>query len=105
MAFKSENEVLSPTQVQVPLSKQETRLLKVFLANPHIVLTRKEIVAAMDVTQGNETFADYNGRALDVMIGRLRNKIEDEPKTPQLLKTERGVGYIFSVDVERRDAE
>ena len=104
--FKSkENEVLSPTQVQVPLSKQETRLLKVFLANPHIVLTREEIVAAMDVTQGNETFTDYNGRALDVMIGRLRNKIEDQPKTPQLLKTERGVGYIFSVDVERRDAE
>jgi len=33
----------------------------------------------------------------------LRTKIEQDPKAPQLIRTERGVGYVFSSDVEVRD--
>ncbi|XDZ65485.1 response regulator transcription factor [Alphaproteobacteria bacterium LSUCC0684] len=97
------DEVYSPNGVQVALSKQETRLLKVFLANPHIALTREEIIAAMDVTQDTSAYVDTSGRALDVLVGRLRSKIERNPKAPEFLKTERGVGYVFATDVDRLD--
>jgi DNA-binding response OmpR family regulator len=43
------------------------------------------------------------GRSIDVLVGRLRSKIEANPKSPNILKTERGVGYVFSVDVEAED--
>jgi two-component system OmpR family response regulator len=89
--------------VQVALSQREKRLLKVLLANPHIALTRDEIIAAMDVTQEGHSISDTSGRALDVLVGRLRSKIEVNPKTPELLRTERGVGYVFAVDVSHED--
>ncbi len=92
-------EVLSPANVQVTLSRRETALLQVLLANPHIPLTREEIAANLDVTGEAQTSAEASGRAIDVLVGRLRNKIEHNPKDPQLLKTERGVGYVFAVDV------
>lgn len=93
------DEVLSPAGIQVALSKRETALLKVLLANPHIPLTREEIAVALDVTGEASPASEATGRAIDVLVGRLRNKIETQPKDPQLLRTERGVGYVFAVDV------
>ncbi len=92
------DEVRAPDGVQVALSKRETALLKVFLANPHIPLTREEIAAALDVT--GDSGGDAAGRAIDVLVGRLRTKVEVNPKDPKMLRTERGVGYVFSTDVE-----
>ena len=97
-------QVLSPHGVQVALSKRETSLLQVLLANPHIPLTREEITSALDITGDAQPSGDAMGRALDVLVGRLRNKIELIPKDPQILKTERGVGYIFAADVTVSDA-
>lgn len=93
------DEVISPAGVQVALSRRETGLLKVFLANPHIPLTREEIAAALDVT-GEGGGEEGSGRAIDVLVGRLRSKIEQTPKEPKLLRTERGTGYVLAVDVE-----
>lgn len=97
-------EVLSPKQVQVALSRRETALLQVLLANPYIPLTREEIEASLDVTGEAQPSTEASGRAIDVLVGRLRNKIEANPKDPQILKTERGVGYVFAIDVEVSDA-
>lgn len=94
------DEVISPDGVQVALSRRETALLKVFLANPHIPLTRDEIAQALDVTGEGHFQPESSGRAIDVLVGRLRNKIEADPKAPKLLRTERGVGYVFALDVE-----
>ena len=93
------DEVLSPEGVQVALSRRETALLQVLLANPRIPLTREEIATALDVTGESAQTGDAVGRAIDVLVGRLRSKIEVNPKEPQILKTERGVGYVFAVDV------
>lgn len=93
------DEVHTPDGYQIALSRRETALLKVFLANPHIPLTREEIGSALDVTGEGDSSAEASGRAIDVLVGRLRSKIEDNPKDPRLLRTERGVGYIFSADV------
>ena len=98
------DEAFAPSGVQVALSQRETRLLKVLLANPHIALTREEIITAMDVTHEGHSIYDGSGRALDVLVGRLRTKIENDPKAPEILRTERGVGYIFATDVEQTDA-
>ena len=97
-------EVLSPDNVQVALSRREIALLQVLLANPHIPLTRAEIAAALDVTGSSSQSTEAMGRSIDVLVGRLRNKIETNPKAPQILKTERGVGYVFSVDVMAQDS-
>ncbi|MFB2532141.1 response regulator [Paracoccus sp. p4-l81] len=93
-------EVTAPGGYQVTLSRRELGLLKVLLANPHVPLTRDEIAHALDMT-GDE--ADASGRAIDVLVGRLRSKIERNPKDPHLLRTERGVGYVLATDVQRLD--
>ncbi len=96
-------EVMSPTNVQVALSRRETALLQVLLANPHIPLTRAEIATALDVTGDSSQSTEAIGRSIDVLVGRLRNKIEPNPKAPVFLRTERGVGYVFAIDVEAQE--
>ncbi|MFK7901517.1 MAG: response regulator [Nitratireductor sp.] len=105
------NEVLSPEGVQVALSRREIALLQALLANPHIPITRDEIIDLLDVTgdtktvqgkdeQENEGIAkEALGRSVDMLVGRLRSKIEQNPKEPKILLTQRGVGYVFAIDV------
>jgi len=93
-------EVVSPSGVQVALSRRELALLQVFLANPHIPLTRQEIADALDVTGQASQLSETSGRAIDVLVGRVRGKIEKNPKDPHILRTERGVGYVLAIDVE-----
>ncbi|NOX41332.1 MAG: response regulator transcription factor [Alphaproteobacteria bacterium] len=96
--------VLAPDGFQVALSKRETSLLKVVLANPHIPLTREEIADTLDVNHDGATQSEAaTGRAIDVLVGRLRSKIERNPKEPEMLRTERGTGYVFAVDVVVKD--
>ena len=96
--------VTAPDGFQVALSKRETGLLKVLLANPHIPLTREEIAESLDVARTNgQTLETSEGRSIDVLVGRLRSKIETNPKEPEILRTERGVGYVFSTDVDVTD--
>lgn len=96
--------VVAPDGFQVALSKRETGLLKVLLANPHIPLTREEIADSLDFTRAEgHALGTSEGRAIDVLVGRLRSKIEVSPKDPEMLRTQRGVGYVFSVDVDITD--
>ena len=91
------DEITSPQGYQVPLSRREIALLQTFLANPHIPLTRAEIAAALDADPAGD--ADASGRAIDMLVGRLRSKIEANPKQPDMIRTQRGMGYVFAVDV------
>lgn len=99
------DEVISPEGYQVSLSRRETMLLRALLANARIPLTRQEISVALDVTGEGEKASDAEGRAIDVLVGRLRAKIEKDPKAPEMLRTERGVGYVFAVDVVAEDGQ
>ncbi len=89
----------APGGFDVALSARERQLLQVFLANPDIPLTREEIARAMDI-QGDAPADPAEGRAIDMLIGRLRSKIEDNPKDPALIRTARGIGYVLSCRVE-----
>jgi DNA-binding response OmpR family regulator len=44
---------------------------------------------------------DVFDRSIDVQILRLRRRLEQDPSTPQIIQTERGVGYVFARQVER----
>ncbi len=72
------------------LRPKEAALLALFMRNPGRVLTRQEIMKAVWDT-------DYVGdtRTLNVHVRWLRQKIEDDPGKPRLLRTVRGVGYRF----------
>ena len=72
-------------------------------ANPHIALTREEIIEAMDKQEGDKNTSGQVSKALDVLIGRIRQKIEDDPKNPQLIKTVRNIGYMFSASVKKNE--
>jgi len=86
--------LVSPEGVVASLSGAEYRLLRIFLAHPNRVLNRDQLV---DLTQGRE--ADPLDRSIDVQVSRLRHRLGDDPKDPQLIKTVRGEGYVLAVPV------
>ena len=79
----------------VPLTTAEFRLLTAFVTSPQQALDRDHLLGLV----AEREWTPYD-RSVDVLIGKLRQKIEPDPKTPSLIKTERGIGYIFSVPVE-----
>ena len=78
----------------VPLTKGEHGLLCAFLDAPQRTLTREQLLAATRVHE------DVFDRSIDVQILRLRRKLEADPSMPQLIRTERGVGYVFAAPVQ-----
>ncbi|MNT78158.1 Transcriptional regulatory protein OmpR [compost metagenome] len=78
----------------IRLTSQEFNLLLAFLNLPRRVLTREQLLAETRLN-GEEIF----DRSVDVLILRLRRKIEEEPSNPILIKTQRGAGYLFDADV------
>ncbi len=77
----------------ISLTASEFTLLKTFLQNPNRVMNRD---ALLEKTKGYE-HAPLD-RSIDVCVGRLRRKIEDDPSEPIYLRTIWGSGYLFSVD-------
>jgi DNA-binding response OmpR family regulator len=73
----------------IPLTAKEFALLECFVRNPDAVLARAEITAHV-WDENHDPFAN----ALEVLVGRLRRKIDD-PFTPKLIHTLRGAGYRF----------
>ncbi len=79
----------------VALTKGEFALLVAFLDAPQRPLTREHLLQATRVHD------DVLDRSIDVQILRLRRKLEADPTTPNIIRTERGVGYVFTLPVER----
>ncbi|RKT44893.1 response regulator [Thiocapsa rosea] len=80
----------------VSLTNAEFLLLEAFLDAPRRVLSREHL---LERTHSFE--ADVFDRTIDVLIMRLRRKIESNSHAPRLIRTERGAGYVFDADVER----
>ena len=79
----------------VDLTNGEFNLLAALLGAPQRILTRDQLLEASRVYD-NEVY----DRSIDVQVARLRRKIEVDPSHPQLVVTERGVGYTFNCAVE-----
>jgi len=84
-------------QESLPVTNLEYKLLLTFMMNAHKALKRDELM--LHLTEGDEIFFDEN--TLSVYIGRLRDKVEDDPRNPQFIVTQRGLGYRWSKDVSR----
>ncbi|MEO8411502.1 MAG: response regulator [Propionivibrio sp.] len=74
------------------LTPSEYSLLEAFYRNANRVLTRDQL---LDSLRGEHS--DVFDRTIDVLILRLRRKIERNPGHPQFIRTERGLGYLFSL--------
>ena len=85
----------SPVGSRVELTHGEFNLLQAFCAAPQRVLSREQL---LDLSRLHGA-AVYD-RSIDVQVLRLRRKIEPDPAQPQYIRTERGVGYVFSVAVQ-----
>jgi two-component system OmpR family response regulator len=84
-----------PSGTEVPLTKGEYALLTAFLDAPQRPLSREQLLQATRVHE------DIFDRSIDVQILRLRRKLEADSSVPQIIRTERGVGYVFTLPVER----
>ncbi|HHW01074.1 MAG TPA: response regulator transcription factor [Clostridiaceae bacterium] len=76
---------------EIPISATEYRLLHFLMTNAGQVLSKEQILSSLWDNKGN--FVDEN--TLPVNISRLRAKLEDDPKTPRIIKTIHGIGYIW----------
>ena len=72
------------------LTTKEFELMDLFLRNPGIIFSRDKIIKEI---KGID--AHLFSRSIDILISRLRYKIENDPKSPKLIKTIWGKGYMF----------
>lgn len=89
------HELKSPTGKDVQLTSYEFQLLSALVQSPNRVLSRDQI---MDNIAGRDWMP--SDRSVDVLIAKLRKKIEENPRNPGLIKTIRGAGYKFTARVE-----
>jgi DNA-binding response OmpR family regulator len=86
--------LVDPNEAPVSLSKGEYTLLLAFLETPLRPLTREHLLQATRVHE------DIFDRSIDVQVLRLRRKLEIDPSAPSVIRTERGIGYVFALPVE-----
>ena len=87
--------LIDPRERPVALSKSEYALLVAFLDAPERPLSREYLL------QATRLHEDIFDRSIDVQVLRLRRKLEVDPKAPRVIRTERGVGYVFAIPVEQ----
>lgn len=92
----SRRELLAPDNSGTELTTGEFDMLSVFVRHPGRVLSRETL---MDLTRGRNLEAF--DRTIDAQIARLRKKIEADAANPQLIKSVRGVGYVFTGKIDR----
>ena len=80
---------------EISLSNREYALLLAFLNNPGKPLTREHLLNATRIHE------DIFDRSIDVLVLRLRRKLEGYPRTQRIIETKRGVGYAIEIAVER----
>ncbi|MFZ5621534.1 MAG: response regulator [Pseudomonadota bacterium] len=83
-------QLFDPAGEETPLTSMEFDLLRVFVERPNRPLSRDQL---LNLTQNREW--DPFDRSIDIRIARLRRKIEADPDRPQVIRTLRGVGYMF----------
>jgi DNA-binding response OmpR family regulator len=85
----------SPAGAEVSLTSGEFNLLTAFVRSPQRVMTREQLLVTSRVHD-----AEVFDRSVDVLVLRLRRKLEVNPSDPALIRTERGIGYVFAPAVE-----
>ncbi len=92
---RSQFQMFDKDNVSADLTTGEYRLMEALVGAPNKVLSRERLFELTRAT-------DYDSfdRAVDIQIGRLRKKLNDDPKDPQYIKTVRGAGYMFCGEIK-----
>ena len=85
----------SPEREAVKLTRGEFELLSAFVKSKNHTLTRDQLLDMVSSRQWTPL-----DRTIDVMVRKLRKKIEEDPSSPKMFITVHGVGYMFAPDVE-----
>ena len=93
---KASRRLVSPEGEDVHLTRGEFDLLAALVSNQGRVMTRDNLLD--HVSHRNW---EPNDRTIDVLIGRVRRKIEVDPKSPRRLITVHGIGYVFTGESPR----
>ena len=88
---------LGPRSVIVQLAEEDVVATDALVPLPGRVLSRDRL---LDLTQGRA--AGPFERSIDILISRIRRKIELDPHRPEIIKTVRSGGYLFAATVESR---
>ncbi len=96
----STRHLLDATGTIVALSGAEYRLLRVFVDHPQRVLTRDQL---LNFTQGRD--AELFERSIDLLVSRVRQRLNEDARTPLYIKTVRSEGYVFSMPVSILEAK
>ncbi len=83
----------APDARTVPLTRAEYELLVALVHHPGIVMSRERLLSHVTHRQW-----DPCDRTIDVLVRRLRHKIERDPKMPEMIITAHGEGYLFASD-------
>jgi DNA-binding response OmpR family regulator len=89
-------ELRTASGAEQELTTAEFNLLDIFVKQPGRVLSRDNIMDHLKGTDWSPV-----DRTIDNLVARLRKKIEQDPDAPHLIKTVRGIGYVFTGDVKR----
>ena len=85
--------LIDPSGGRIPLTRAEFELLSAFTARPGEVLSRDRLLDSI-----THRSWDPNDRTVDVLVRRLRRKIETDPKQPDFILTAHGEGYVFAAE-------
>jgi two-component system, OmpR family, response regulator len=88
--------LISPKGEEVSLTTAQFELLAVLATHPNRVLSRSQLFDLARHRSGTPC-----DRTIDIHIGHLRRKIEEDPRHPSIIKTVHGAGYVFTARVER----
>lgn len=89
-------EVRNPEGTRIILTSAEFDLLFTFCRHARRTLTRDQL---LDLSQRRA--AGALDRSIDILVSRIRRKIEADPRDPQFIKTVRSGGYVFTSEVMR----
>jgi two-component system phosphate regulon response regulator OmpR len=82
--------LIDETGAEIPITSMEFNLLKLFAVNRGRVLNRDQILEG-----AHDRSWDPFDRSIDIRISRIRRKVEMNPSKPVVIRTVRGVGYIY----------
>lgn len=93
---RTQYQLFTPDGVSAELTTGEFKLLEALVMAANRAVTRESL---FDMTRTS----DYDGfdRAIDIQVARLRKKLGDDTKSPKIIKTIRGVGYMFCADIKK----
>lgn len=95
----SKQELTAPDNQQISLTGGDALLLSLFLESCNQPISRNQICQSL---HGRDAFV--NERGIDVHLSRLRHSLNDDAKSPKMIKTVRGKGYLFIAEVILSDS-